>query len=168
MCACVWVCTHTCHIYQCVSKGQGNVLVCDQHRPIPSLTIQVNHRALILPCSSTNLDKHQNSPLHSVSLLTSLSLSANQMPGSVTLSEDTPTYSQCGPLLSLCVCARLKSSWFSCCLDASLPWWPWLTPHHTHTQIPVSKREHKCVCFACFTASSSYCVFVCFLRECYS
>lgn len=59
------------------------------------LTVHVCHRGLILLYSCLDLDKHQNSLLSSVI--------ADQTPGSVTLSNDRPTYSQCTPLLSVCV-----------------------------------------------------------------
>lgn len=140
---CSLLCMHLCVrvLYVCVCvyacKSLGNVLVHYQSTAIPLLTIQVHHRGLNLPWSSLDLDKHQNPLLSSVL--------ANQMPGSVTLSEDKPTYSQCGPLLSVCVSAKLKSSCFSCCLGASLPWWPWLIFSPTHIQ--TSKHEHQCVYF---------------------
>lgn len=136
-------------VCMCLFKSQGNVLVHYQGTAIPLLTIQVHHRGLNLPWSSPDLDKHQNPLLSSVP--------ANQMPGSVTLSEDRPTYSQWGPLLSVCVSAKLKSSCFSCCLCASLPWCAWLIFSPTHIQ--TSQHEHvenaffllwKNITFACF------------------
>ncbi len=135
---CMYLCVRVLCVCVCMYvKARGNVLVGYQSTAIPLLTIQVHHRGLNLPWSSLDLDKHQNPLLSSVL--------ANQMPGSVTLSEDKPTYSQCGPLLSVCVSAKLKSSCFSCCLGASLPRWPWLIFSPTHTHKPVSTNIDVCI-----------------------
>lgn len=62
------------------------------------------------------------------------SVLANQRPCcSAALSEDEPGFPQSGPLLSVWVCASLKSSCCSCCRGASLPRWPRLIISPTHT-----------------------------------
>lgn len=138
-CVCVCVCTPR----VCVCRSQGNVLVHYQSTAIPLLTIQVHHRGLNLPRSSLDLDKHQNPLLSSVL--------ANQMPGSVTLSEDAPTYSQCGPLLSACVCVFLPSLNLPASPVASVLHYPgdrslW-SPSPTYK--PIMKHEHGCVYVFC-------------------
>lgn len=108
-------------LHMCQYILSANVLVCNHRRADSSLTIQLDHRRLTLSSSSTNLDKHEDPSSSHLPLLFT-----NQIPGSVNLLEDMPTYSQWGPMQSLCASAKLKSSWISCCLGASLPWWPWL------------------------------------------